>query len=95
MITLANRKKGFSINFNKSNTKICLSWRCIDDKGYLYLVEKSYKFTTLDNFSSYKLYLRSISKDFVNIEMKEIKLNGAAWCSNDYSLIGKDIYLDI
>ena len=93
MITLMNLKKGLVLILTNQIQKFVRVGIALMIK-VIFIWKKNCKFKTLDNFSTYKFYLENISKDFVNIEMKEIKLNGAAfYFSNDYSLIGKDIYL--
>ena len=37
MIAMAQQKKKFSINFSKTNTKLCFSLHCPGDESYLYV----------------------------------------------------------
>ena len=70
-------KSKFSINFDKGNTKFCLSLHYNGDESYLYVNEtKIFKFKAKDNVSWNKFCVGSVSKDFTKDKQSKTSLNG-------------------
>ena len=69
-------KKNFSINFNKSKTKFCLSLHYNGDAIYLYVNKTQiFKFNRID-ISPYLFCLGRVSKGFTKDAVKNIALSG-------------------
>ena len=79
MEALVHQKKRFSINFNKANTKSCLSLHYNSDNSYLFMNGKEIlKFKTKNknvNFPT-QFCLGSISNGFSANQFREVSLNG-------------------
>ena len=95
MIALLQQKKN-SINFSKTNTKLCLILHYNGDESYLYVYKTEIcKFKANNNINWYNFYLGSISKDFTKDELSEISLNGTAYnFSVGHSSLKKKTFLN-
>ena len=79
MEALADQKKKFSINFSKTNTKVCLSLHYNADNSYLLVNGKEISKFKANNKSvnfSIQFCLGSIFNVFGNTESRELSLNG-------------------
>ena len=99
MQALADQKKKFSINFSKTNTKVCLSLHYNADNTYLLVNGKEISKFKANNKSvnfSIQFCLGSIFNVFGNTESRELSLNGNIydfWV--DCNSIGKSETLNI
>ena len=99
MEALDHRKKKFSINFIKANTKFSLSLHYNADNSYFFVNGKEiFKFKTDNknvNFPT-QFCLGSVSNGFGAIESREVSLNGSVYdFSVDYNSIDKSDILNI
>ena len=88
----------YSINFNKNNTKFCLSLHDNGSNSYLFINGKEiHKFKTKDSeIIAAPLYLGNISKDFPTDNMKKTACNGHIYdFSVDYKAIVVENILSI
>ena len=92
-------EKKFSVNFNKRNTKFCLSLHYNADNSYLFVNGKEiFKFKANDENVNLptQFCLRRISNGFSNTESREVSLNGTVYdFSVDYNSLDKPEILNI
>ena len=70
-------EKEICIDFNKENTKFCLSLHYNGHECYLYVNKTEIcKFKAKNNISWYNFCWESVSQDFTKDEQSEISLNG-------------------
>ena len=87
-----------SINFTKTNTKLCISLHYNGSNSYLFVNgTEIHKFKTKDSeIVATPLYLGNISKDFSVDNIKKTGLNGYVYdFVGDYDAIAVDDILDI
>ena len=88
----------YSINFTKTNTKLCISLHYNGSNSYLFVNgTEIHKFKTNDSeIVATPLYLGNISKDFSVDNIKKTGLNGYVYdFVGDYDAIAVDDILDI
>ena len=96
-IALVQQKKRSSINFDKPETKFCLSLYYNGDESYLNVNKTEFsKFKAKDNIGWCNFCLRKISKDFTKDEQCKNSLNGTVYdFPVDHSSIKKEDILSI
>ena len=98
ILNLWKENRTFSINFTKTNTKLCLSLHCNVCGSYLFVNGKEIFIFNTDNKNvnfATQFCLESVSNSLSNIESREVSLNGNVFdFSVDYNSLDKSSILN-